>query len=409
MSVAQSVGDGTRRALPAGWRWARLGDVCREDRDTIEPGSAPAAARPYVGLEDVEPMSGRLLRNGARHLAPTGDAQDEARSLTFAFDARHVLYGKLRPYLNKVAMPDFQGRCTTEIIPLLPQGVDRAFLAWLLRRQETVAAVMRETTGSRMPRASMPVLLALQVPLPPLPEQRRIAAILTEQLAAVDRARAAVQAQLDAAKALPAAYLRGVFESEEAKRWPRRRLGDVLYVRHDVVHPRDLPKGPAIFVGLEHIDSGTGLRTGCTRLEMSQLTGRKPRFHVGDIVYGYLRPYLNKVWVADFEGLCSVDQYVLGVQNGVLPEFVASFMRSPAFLERAPISTTPGQLPRIRTEELLAVEFNAPSKEIQASIMRRLTDTGVRWQKMLDAIVEGSGYLERMPAAILRCAFEGGL
>ncbi|MCY3819129.1 MAG: restriction endonuclease subunit S [Gammaproteobacteria bacterium] len=101
------------------------------------------------------------------------------KSATFRFDARHVLYGKLRPYLNKVATPAFAGRCSTELIPLLPQdGVDRAFLAHLLRRQDTVDFVMAAVTGSRMPRADMKVLLSMRVPLPPLDEQRRIVAIL---------------------------------------------------------------------------------------------------------------------------------------------------------------------------------------------------------------------------------------
>ncbi len=71
------------------------------------------------------------------------------------------------------------------------------------------------------------LLEGLRIPLPPLPEQRRIAAMLTEQMAAVNKARAAVQAQLEAARALTGAYLREVFESEEAKRWPQRYLADL--------------------------------------------------------------------------------------------------------------------------------------------------------------------------------------
>ena len=51
---------------------------------------------------------------------------------------------------------------------------------------------------------------------------------------------------------------------------------------------------------------------------MSKLTGRKPRFANGDIVYAYLRPYLNKVWVAEFDGLCSVDQFAYKVQGDSL-------------------------------------------------------------------------------------------
>ena len=63
------------------------------------------------------------------------------------------------------------------------------------------------------------------MPVPPLPEQKRIAAILGEQMAAVERARAAAEAQLAAARELPAAYLRQVFEGDEAREWPRKRLG----------------------------------------------------------------------------------------------------------------------------------------------------------------------------------------
>jgi type I restriction enzyme S subunit len=100
-------------------------------------------------------------------------------STTFAFDQRHVLYGKLRPYLNKVALPRFEGRSSTEFIPLLPHpGISREFLALLLRRPETVRAVMAANTGSRMPRTDMKVLLNLKISLPGAAERERIVDIL---------------------------------------------------------------------------------------------------------------------------------------------------------------------------------------------------------------------------------------
>ena len=210
------------RPLPQGWRWVRLGEVCEQDRRIVEPCSDVGAVLPYLSLEHVESNTGRILREPAERV------QDEGKSTTFAFDSRHVLYGKLRPYLNKVALPDFAGRCTTEIIPLLPKNeTDRHYLAWLLRRDETVNAAMRQRTGSRMPRVDMDDLLSLQIPLPPPEEQKRIAAILNEQMAAAERARAAAEARLEAAKALPAAYLRAVFSSPEAQQWPMRRLREV--------------------------------------------------------------------------------------------------------------------------------------------------------------------------------------
>ncbi len=195
-----------KRPLPVGWRWARLGDVCKQDRQIVEPRSEMAARLQYLSLERIESNTGRILREAS------DTAREEGRSTTFAFDVRHVLYGKLRPYLNKVALPDVSGRCTTEIIPLLPaEGTDRCYLAWLLRRNETVSSAMRQRTGSRMPRADMDDLLSLEIPLPPLEEQKRIAAILNEQMGAVERTRKAIEEQLDAINKLPAALLRRAF------------------------------------------------------------------------------------------------------------------------------------------------------------------------------------------------------
>ena len=189
-----------------------------------------------------------------------------------------------------------------------------------------------------------------------------------------------------------------------------RRLGEVLTLRKEVVHPRDNPRGPAQFVGLEHIESGTGQRVGVVKVEKSTLTGRKPQFYQGDIVYGYLRPYLNKVWIAEFDGLCSVDQYVYSVDAAqASTDYVAWFMRSPVYLERAPIDLTPGQLPRIRTEEVASVEIELPPLAEQARVVNRirtsLVESGTT-RKALENQLEAIG---KLPAALLRRAFSGGL
>jgi hypothetical protein len=176
----------------------------------------------------VESQTGRILKT-----SPQPDEGDGV-STTFRFTPEHVLYGKLRPYLNKVALPDFAGRCTTEMIPLrCGQQICREFLALILRRPETVEHAMQGKTGSRMPRADMDQLLQLEIPLPPLSEQRRIAGILREQMAAVERARAAARARLEAVKALPAAFLRQVFPQPAQPLppgWRWVRLGEVADV-----------------------------------------------------------------------------------------------------------------------------------------------------------------------------------
>ncbi len=170
----------------------KLSDLCSEDRTIIDPKSAQAQQLPYLSLEHIESNTGRLLRDRAEL------ALDEGQSTTFAFDPRHILYGKLRPYLNKVALPTFSGRCTTELIPLLPRpNVSRRYLGWLFRRPETVAFAMQGKTGSRMPRANLKELLTLPVPIPnDIETQEQLADEIDAEMMKIKKMKEALQEQL---------------------------------------------------------------------------------------------------------------------------------------------------------------------------------------------------------------------
>jgi type I restriction enzyme, S subunit len=157
-------------------------------------------------------------------------------------------------------------------------------------------------------------------------------------------------------------------------RWPTRRLGDVLIRHNEVIHPGERT-GEAIFVGLEHVEPNSGHRIGSLTIDLGRLTGRKPTFRRGQIVYGYLRPYLNKVWVAEFDGYSSVDQFAFNVRPELADtEFVAAFMRSETFLRRASIVTTTGQLPRIGTEQIAAVPIELPPLHVQQRVAAALAE-----------------------------------
>jgi type I restriction enzyme S subunit len=329
-----------------------------------------------------------------------------------------VLFAKITPRMQNgkhaVArnLRDGIGFGSTEFHVIRPRdGVVPEWLHLFLIQPWVLRDAMAHFTGAvGQQRVPQTYLAGLHLPIPPLPEQRGILELLTEQLAAVERARASGEAQIRAAKELPVAQLRCVFDGLEAHGWPMARLGDVLRLRKEVVHPRDYPSGTAVFVGLEHIESQTGVRTGQVEVEMSRLTGRKPRFHPGDTVYGYLRPYLNKVWVADFEGLCSVDQYVYDIRRDTADaNFIAWFMRSPVYLERAPIDKTPGQLPRIRTEEVARVPVNLPPLDEQRRIAARLAHQADTAQRLRGAALQQLESIRGLPAALLRGAFSGEL
>ena len=80
------------------------------DRRNVRPGDPLANELPFVGVENVTRDTGFLNFD-------TNSRVGNGKSTAFRFDRRHVLYGKLAPYLNKVASPDFAGMCSTELVP----------------------------------------------------------------------------------------------------------------------------------------------------------------------------------------------------------------------------------------------------------------------------------------------------
>lgn len=196
-----------------GWRVIRLGDAC-----DVEKEQALHVRLPYVGLEHIESGTGRFLGS----MSPS-----KVKSSTFRFTDKHVLYGRLRPYLNKVLLPDFEGHCSTEIFPLRPRPeLSRQYLFHWLSMDTTVKAIDATSTGARMPRANMAKVMDFEVPVPSLPEQRRIVAILDEVFDAIATARANTEKVLRNMREMRRNEVKALFD-DGARSWPTRRLPDL--------------------------------------------------------------------------------------------------------------------------------------------------------------------------------------
>ena len=152
------------------WSTRALDSIATLDRQSIHPSEVEAAT-PYLGLEHLD-------GDGGIHCNQTvGSAS--LKSNKFQFSDRHVLFGKLRPYLRKIVRPAFSGVCSTDIIPILPKdGVLRDYLFYFLRTPGTVALATSRCSGANLPRLGPKQLASFQIPLPPFQEQKRIAGIL---------------------------------------------------------------------------------------------------------------------------------------------------------------------------------------------------------------------------------------
>lgn len=144
---------------------ATLADICDQIAMQVDPASLPGSR--YLGLEHIE--SGKLRANA-------GDLASTAKSAKWAFKKGDVLYGKLRPYLDKAVLADSAGICSTELLVLRPKpSIDPRFLSVLVHTPEFIQHAVEGTAGANHPRTSWAHIREFTVPELTVHDQSRIA------------------------------------------------------------------------------------------------------------------------------------------------------------------------------------------------------------------------------------------
>lgn len=160
-------------------------------------GSVPSVNGLFwlLNLDMVESQTGSIIEKVLVK-------QDEIGNSTIMFDTTNVLYSKLRPYLNKVVVPDEIGYGTSELVPLrpCPDVLNRTFFAYLLRNKSFVDYISGKVAGAKMPRVVMDDFRAFSVILPPIQLQHSFAAkieSIEKQKAAINQSIAETQRLFD--------------------------------------------------------------------------------------------------------------------------------------------------------------------------------------------------------------------
>ena len=180
--VAAAGGDGVNRQPVFRFPTKRLKNVILLRRTRADGNEDD---RPYVGLENIESWTGKLLRRTtATDEGPATLASDS--SLNNTFEPGDVLLGKLRPYLAKAWVAGFPGRSTTECLVMRPVEVEPRFLRYVVLCRAFVETMDASTFGSRMPRADWDFIGNMLVPVPEEGTQRAIADYLDRETARLD-------------------------------------------------------------------------------------------------------------------------------------------------------------------------------------------------------------------------------
>lgn len=185
-------------SIPRSWRWASLGQLFDYDAGTkCSPGTLDPNQW-LVDLRDIEKDTGRVVRR-------ITVAERESTSTKSAFLSGDILYGKLRPYLNKVVAAEEPGYSTTEIVALRPYGdICSRYFSIAMRSPDFVEYVSSRGRGTKMPRLRATDALAAPLPVPPLAEQARIVRRVDELMSLCDDLEAGLRERQDCRRTLMA-------------------------------------------------------------------------------------------------------------------------------------------------------------------------------------------------------------
>lgn len=165
MTVAPAEREGASNdepwELPVGWCWTKIGSVARLRGEKVDPKDAPDL--PFVGMDDIANCGLRVLDT---------KPFSTMKSAGNRFEAGDILYGRLRPYLNKTAIAESEGAASGELLAIV-SNIEPKFLQFYLHTRRFVNQAMSTVSGDR-PRIDFATIGSFPFPLAPLPEQRRI-------------------------------------------------------------------------------------------------------------------------------------------------------------------------------------------------------------------------------------------
>lgn len=264
-------------------------------------------------------------------------------------------------------------------------------------------------------RRHYPLFKNFSIPLPPLPEQHRIVERIESLFSQLDEARDKAQEALDDYEARNAALYNAAFSGDLTRRWREDNdkdyawnkvsFDEVADIQCNLVEPAEYQDFPHI--APDNIEKRTGVLLDYNTVAEDKVKSGKHRFYPGQILYSKIRPYLSKVVMIDFDGLCSADMYPIRAKGNT--KFLYYQMLSDDFLEQASSAGSRSVLPKINQKELSRIKMVTTSEEEQEEVARVLDDILPQYQTAREAIEMVIEKIENLKKSILAKAFRGVL
>ncbi|MFN5773416.1 restriction endonuclease subunit S, partial [Flavobacterium sp.] len=252
----------------------------------------------------------------------------------------------------------------------------------------------------------------IKIPLPPLPEQKRIVSLLEEAFAAIAKAKANAEQNLKNARELFESYLQGVFQ-KKGEGMEEKKLGEVL-VKTETVDPTKNPDTEFTYLDVSSVNKETKEIENPTVLLGKDAPSRaKKLIRTGDVIFATVRPTHSRVALIpeEFdEQVCSTGYFVLRTKESVNNKLVFYFLLTKGFNEQMEKLQKGASYPAVTDNDVKGILFSfLKSKEAQQTIVRQLDALRAETQKLEAVYQKKIADMEELKKSILQKAFAGEL
>jgi type I restriction enzyme S subunit len=352
----------------------------------IQNGKVNWDTVPYCEINKKD-VSNYELNNGDILFARTGGTV--GKSFLFKENEKSIFAS----YLIRV-VPNLE-KAIAEYLYLFFQSP----LYWAQVRNAEMGAAQPNVNGSKLGK--------INLPLPPLPEQQCIVSKLDSLFERIDKSIALVQENIKLAENLMASVLDEVFGVIEKSLF--KPIFDINSANNVTISPKE---GTTYnYIALENIESNTGRLIDFNSSKGETIKSSKVKFEKGAVLYGKLRPYLNKVWVATFDGICTTEILPFNPNEKILnSNFLSYYLRSPKFVDFVNSNTSGARMPRATTSFFKTkAKVPIPNLEIQEKIVKKLDLAFDKHQTLIQELQIQLSNFNALKSSLLDSAFKGEL
>jgi len=402
--------------IPDGWELKEVGQVAEINPESVDPTRNFRERQfSYIDIESVQ--GGGAGITNAQSLAGR-DAPLRARRLVRVQD---VIMSTVRPYLKAFAIVPIEYDnqiCSTGFAVLRSKGgIISRYLLYALLSDRVIEQCSRRMVGAQYPALTGTQVQKIRILLPPLPEQRKIAEILTAVDRTINKIEEIIEKTERFRKGLMQRLLtRGIghkeFKETEIGKMPRewqlKELEEVAHINRESRDPaRECPDGRFFYVDIDSVENGTGVFRNVREVVGKDAPSRARRVvRHNDVIMSTVRPYLKAFAIVPQtydNQISSTGFAVLTCKQNILPIYLLYALFSDPFVQQCNKAMVGGQYPALNSSQVARIMVPIPSPLEQQKIAEILNTVDRR----LELLRQKKQRLERTKAGLMNDLLTG--